>query len=78
MRRDYKAAIKIAVNAIYSNDEDEMKEGLFEILTILDPNMAENMREDEDSVMSRVNLDEDESDEDDEDDGSIDPSSYID
>lgn len=63
MRRDYSTAVRAAVNALYSRDEDEMAEALFEILEALDPETAELMHEDEEAARAKVNSEELEEDE---------------
>ena len=55
MRRDYKTAVKAAVNGLYSKDTEEMEEALKEILEALDPDMAELMEDNEEAARLKVN-----------------------
>jgi hypothetical protein len=55
MRRDYNAAIKLAVNALYTSDYDDMERALKEILEALDPSIAELMEDDEEAARLKVN-----------------------
>ena len=63
MRRDYKSAIKAAVNGLYHGSEAEMESALREILEALDSNMAELMHENESAAFAKVNDGEDLEDE---------------
>lgn len=59
MRRDYKTAVRAAVNGLYNGDAVDMEAALHEILEALDPDMAELFEEDEEAAHIKVNGDED-------------------
>lgn len=67
MRRDYKTAVRAAVHALYSRDEDAMVEALQEILEALDPEVAELMHDNEEAALAKVNGEEVQGEDDEED-----------
>jgi len=59
MKRDYKTAIRAAVNGLYSGSSDDMDSALWQVLESLDVEIANLMHENEETARLLVNRNED-------------------
>lgn len=66
MRRDYKAAVKAAVNGLYQGGESEMESALWDVLEAIDSEMAELLHDTPEAAFAKVNDEEMEEEEEEE------------
>lgn len=59
MKRDYKGAVKSAVNGLYGGTPEDLEQALWEVLEFLDADTAELMHDDIEAARYKVNGSED-------------------
>lgn len=59
MKRDYNAAVKAAVNGLYSGTLEDMEQALYDVLEAIDANMAELMQDNPEEGHRSVNSSDD-------------------